>query len=494
MPGFKSIFQEGLDGARKVIKVGALSGLAGAGLLVGTEKAVADNPQSIINSTSENINQESANENEEDEKNVYSYGPRYDSIIRQNKEAQALKMAGKLEINVNNDDKKIEPESYDLRKVAQPALVLLHGLNEKKSANENMAKKFMEEHLKRAQAFDEYNNLINLINSIKAEILEFQEDKVNGRGTIPGYDSPYNDLITKATLKLKQAEIALDKNKNDREKIYNLKFDNIILGDKYQRYIDLAPKIFSEVERARTEAKLLIGGESYLKKLQAEFQCSLLEARHHQEVRLSNIDFVNYEFLSKAEMDSINREAGASDCLAFMVTNSNFIVLPFDLDTIEDQDNKPSFFELALHEFLHSATNADDGISMLAKKILSELSFEAVEMADKDDERRQNAMFSEPSERYTRFKALESDLAKNGIKEIGGDFTLEHYKKMMELYDNEKLSESAWSFIYFTKKIISDEERSYQVFKKLFDQVAFINNPRDYKHDVWNYEKTINQA
>ena len=44
MPGFKSIFQEGLDGARKVIKVGALSGLAGAGLLVGTEKAVADNP------------------------------------------------------------------------------------------------------------------------------------------------------------------------------------------------------------------------------------------------------------------------------------------------------------------------------------------------------------------------------------------------------------------------------------------------------------------
>ena len=65
---------------------------------------------------------------------------------------------------------------------------------------------------------------------------------------------------------------------------------------------------------------------------------------------------------------------------------------------------------------------------------------------------------------------------------------------MMELYDNEKLSESAWYFIYFTKKIISDEERSYQVFKKLFDQVAFINNPRDYKHDVWNYEKTINQA
>lgn len=261
----------------------------------------------------------------------------------------------------------------------------------------------------------------------------------------------------------------------------------------YSRY---ASHLFNLVEEARSEVRKIINSETYLLRLKDEFGCTTEEARKHQLVRSNNIENINYNFF---RYDKNSKRAGG------FIVNSNIIILPYNLKYDRDTDNNrltlEDFSRIARHEFWHAATNGDFGLSKIAKELLSQESFEYMNIGYLSDIM-QNSYQQDPSERYVRFKALESELEKFGIKRIGDMFTREHFDEMIKNYP--KFNENAQDFIKWTNgydktKNNYDADASYEIFKKIFNNIAFLNQRqdiqnKDYKHPDWNYKNPTNQA
>lgn len=491
MANFEKMLDQGTEKIKKVVKIGAI----GIGLGLGI-----NSPSFANEAKGGEINQDNVQNNSEFKKErertntIYSHGARYDYIINDNKRSQALKKSKKPDDTGNKDKSELKPDDYDLKKNSIPKLIFLSGLEERESLKEPDIKQYMEEYLKRAQVFADYEDINGAIKSLELELVNLRKGKKKGGAVLEGYRDPSDEKIIEVEENLKEFAVKLENNQTERKFINQEKFANLILKDSYKQYIELAPKIFGEVEDARKEAKRLISGDNYLTKLQAELGCSREKARQHQQTRLANIDFINYDFLSSAEIADIAKKANAGNPVSFRVTNSNFITLPFDLEEKinEDGESWPSLFELSFHEFIHCATNSESGMSAKAAEILSKKSFQEMEFKNEEEAKSVNAYYSESGERYARYKALEFDLAKFGVKKINEEFTFEIYKEMMTLYKDDKLSQASKAFIDFTKGSGKDEE-AYKCFREIFNEVASLESEGDnqekiYFHSGWDYK------
>ncbi len=240
----------------------------------------------------------------------------------------------------------------------------------------------------------------------------------------------------------------------------------------YQPYLDSALILFGKIESARQQAERLVGSAGYLPKIQAEFHCSPAVALEHQRVRVANIDISNYRFVSSQEMESFNEESVGS--VAYAIRGTNEILFVYTADSGEE-----NIYTTALHEFLHKATNSQAGLSDITTSLLSTWSFRTyrapAQISAQDSSHVQEMLAysdycSAAEERYVRFKILESELEKFGIKELGESFTLIHYERMMQLFTLEEIDSGAGWFIYFTKGY--DSPYGYQYFKKLFTSIG----------------------
>lgn len=360
-------------------------------------------------------------------------------------------------------NKSIKPEDYDLSKISD---LNLRDLKEKKSLNEDALKQIMLESLATTKAFNLAHNLV-----------------------------PDLEVASGQSIPTKSEE---------------------------EEYLKLAPELFSAIESARQEVKQIIGSSGYLTKLQQEFGCSLTEAKKHQETRLTNLELTNYALTSRNEVIDIYQKEfhDSSDfsqvVLAYASIRNNMIYFPYDYDfnacVRADQDkyqfdvSKHNLHNVARHEFLHRATNSNQGLSPKATKLL-EQSFLS-NTGNQEINKLYNKYFSIPTERYVRLKILEINLAELGVKNIGEEFTHEHFDKMMELYKNKKLGDDAVEFIEHTMyperaaeagnpKVLTDEyEEKFQIYKELFDEIAAADNdqPQQNPLNPAGNDKTKNKA
>jgi hypothetical protein len=403
---------------------------------------------------------------------------------------------------INTD---IKPEDYDFRNKGN---IDLKDLEEKKNLDSTTIHRTMLEALKRTRIHDNYwsagmslanaeNDSTNITREIKS---------IEKRGEL--IPSELTQRLIEAKKRIQRSREKFNFCKEEEKKAKNLKFNdiNITLTDRDKEYLKLTPALFKQLERARQEAKRLIDDESNLKKIKNEFHCSLKEARHHQQVRLSNIDLTNYDLLTVQELrDSLSRSNdNFHNAIAYANRDQNKITIPYDLRReftepgyeFSQADFEKEIYLTALHEFLHLATGANRGLSPHTVDLLSKTSFKKYSPEEIKNNLENNNYYSDPTERYVRFKSLESELENFGSKKIGENFTLEHYQKVIALYRDGKLWSDANELIKYTQNFDTDE--GYKIFKRMFDEIALLdtpeNNGKTYFHPNWDYVDNEDKA
>lgn len=279
----------------------------------------------------------------------------------------------------------------------------------------------------------------------------------------------------------------IKKLENKQNKLREGELD-ILAEDNLKAIYEKGPMIIESVENVRKKLFDVISSRQYLEKLQLEFNCSLDEAKKHQEVRFNNLKNVDIVFKSSIELKTptfFNNPAMAR-------YNSNFhqIELPYDLSI-------DKISELAIHELIHSIVMGDKGLSV---KAVSELN----SSADKNEKysQRLNNYFISPAERYVRLKMLELELDKLGIKKFGEKISKSGYKKMIQWLEESKdktdFSIDGVEFLETTKDL--DDEKGLETLNNLFEEIAdnqendSIKKDHDYRHPAWNYNNPDNLA
>jgi len=414
----------------------------------------------------------------------------------------------KMKITINQPGIKtmdIRPDDYDFRNIAPLDLRDLEG---KKSLDSNVINRVMLESLKKSAVYYESWSAGLTLGFAESDVSEIAE-KIK-RIEKPG-DKIQFELsreLEAAKEKLQRSKERFNLSKEEETKAKNLQFDEITikLTNQDKEYLKLAPALFRQIEDARQEAKRLVGDKSSLKKLEGEFQCSPKEAARHQQVRLSNINLANYDLLTVQELrNSLSKSSdNFHNAIGYADRSRNKIEIPYNLREelttpdyeFSQADFEKKIYEIALHEFLHLATGSNRGLSPQTVDLLSKLSFKKYSKEEIKSNSENNNYHSDPTERYVRFKSLESELAAHGVKKIGEEFTLEHYKKMIALYREGKLLSDANEFIKYTQDF--DTNTGYKIFKKLFDKIALLNNPgennKTYYHSGWDYEDKEKKA
>lgn len=359
------------------------------------------------------------------------------------------------EKNNSDSNKEVNPNKYDLSKTTK---LNLEDLDEKKSLNNEVVQRIMIESLKKTRKFKEKNFNSGVIDS------------------------------------------------DDNQK-------NFELSNLEKKYLESSPDFFAQIEAARQDVEKLISSNGYLEKLKEEFNCSLSEAKKHQEVRLNNVKLSNYIIESQAEVQDFyqkeNKDTTNFSALCYDTKHDNMIHFSYDYYTAElekaDQNEygfdlkQFNMYNLACHEFLHKATRRNLGLSVKASKLLVD-SFETDTVNISSPLMKQYLLV--PTERYVRIKILELDLQRLGIKKVGENFTYEHCQKLYDLIDDKKLGPNSIQFIYNTKYLegAGDEnspnkKNFYELYKKLLNEIAEVdnkeknNNQKDFYNPDWNYNQ-----
>jgi hypothetical protein len=269
----------------------------------------------------------------------------------------------------------------------------------------------------------------------------------------------------------------------DKDDIFNLKKqiikDNARIKQAKERLdirdIELAKekmaKIVSFVEDAKDELMKHISSDEYLDKLPKEMNISKGAAAEHQKIRVINIRNLSYEF---KKGDQIFMDSGGG--CAYYLSSTNKIVLPFDRDLTDSGANK-FFYETILHEILHESTQYEKGMSYKSIETL-EKSFKT---KYKDEPKEEREYYNDAGELIVRKQILDLEMEKLGLKKYGEKFTNEHYKKLLILKEENKLSSDALDFISHIKP---------EDFPKVINDLAELKNSGGtYYHSDWDYNQ-----
>jgi hypothetical protein len=374
------------------------------------------------------------------------------------------------DLSKNNIDENREnpiPEDYDLIKInskKENKKLNLSDLELKKSLDST----FIEQSILLSLSIEK----LNKETSTFSKILQKIQDTINTK----------KDISEEIRVSLVGQQEKIDEISNSINKKDFLKIKNE-LSENEKKYLDIAPKLYKIVESVRKEIILSIRSKDYLHKLQMEFNCSEKEAYNHQQVRLSNLNIANYLIVGPSE---VLKRSNNKTSTSFFNTNSNMIIICYSLDLTD-------FYDTVLHEMMHLVVNGEGGMSNSSINLLGKDSFGY----RSDYSKKNNEYLSSPTERYTRLKILERELANKNIKKIEEEFTYDHYLKMYDLYKKGKfLLPGSLDFLNFTKSKL-DVDKHFELIKKLFDEIAEIDKNKKgntYKDQNWNYENPTNLA
>lgn len=237
-------------------------------------------------------------------------------------------------------------------------------------------------------------------------------------------------------------------------------------------------EIISLVEQAKLDVIKHIGSYEYLEKLAEEMDISKKSAKAHVKVRINNIKNISYDLKNSEEISFDTEGTG----YAYYSSGTNKIALPYNIN-LEDAKEKEKFCESVTHEILHESTMANDGLSGTVEEYMRD-SFSPVEDEDRED----SIYFSDPAELIVRKQILDLNMEKNGIKKYGDEFKEEHYKKLLKLKEEGKLTPNENQLIDHIKKP--------EDFVNMMNGLAENKNEAkgDYHNPEWNYGDENNKA
>lgn len=219
-----------------------------------------------------------------------------------------------------------------------------------------------------------------------------------------------------------------------------------------------------------------IKSPEYLKKLMVEYNVDETEAKKHQETRLANLYNGEYSLTDK---------------------DPDFTSDEHSFETRLYKDTTKTGFS-AEHELLGHKIVDGNFISKRANKLLL-LSYQKFDpqspyfkdliKAEKEEDvndmvRILDNYFGSKGERFAYKQELEAEMATLGVKKYGEKFTPEHYKKLMELYHQGKLSKGSCRFIETTKA---------EYLERIFNEIASLGKDgKTFYNPQWNYEQPEN--
>ncbi len=215
-----------------------------------------------------------------------------------------------------------------------------------------------------------------------------------------------------------------------------------------------------------------LNSQAYLDKLILEYG-NKEAAQEHQKTRVANLYNGTYGLTDKTPHFSSDR--------------NNFEVLL----------SKDASAEVANHEILGHKIVDGDHFSKNASRLLVQ-SYKGFDPESKyfkslikidnpaeldDAIRILGNYFGDKTERFAFKEELEMEMISLNIKKYGEKFTQEHYQKLMDFYNQGKLSADACRFIETTKP---------EYFEQLFNEIAE-NSNENYYHSDWNYDENNSQ-
>jgi hypothetical protein len=383
----------------------------------------------------------------------------------------------KMEISILDTDKRQNPtpDSYDVRELFNRSENNQKNIQNNPEACRQMISSAIEAS-KMMTLTIERQNIDKKWWEINQLTLEL-EKKLN---SIPNKNSSeYKN--TADSLKQKNVELELI---GEESKYKTTLLNKIVSGEssdleaEKEKYKKNAPELIKQVEAARENVIKIISSDDYLEKIQKEFNCRREEAEKHQKIRISNVRLANCTFKSKKELEL------SMGCAA-AYNHNHTLLLPYD-------ESSEKISDLATHEFFHSSTIGNDGISLKAREIL-EKSFKNYS----DYSKHTNDYLSNPTERYVRLKLLDMELDRLNIKKIGEKFTKKHYDKMMKIFNDNSINKED-SLDENAKELIKTTIQSgsnYEDIKQLIDEIAMnqkneMATPEkggNYQYPGWDY-------
>jgi len=392
----------------------------------------------------------------------------------------------KIEISATTEKSKIsnpKPEDYDIEKMGT---LDLKYINEKKACDNEAAIKI----ISTAILFDHSYNHGKIVACV-AKLDEY----VGGRPEFSDMSLEDMKLASPEFSDLYE-EYQVEKEKLDdlyktimsastREAKERLNTENV--PESIKECVDNAHEILKLVESERANIIKSINSENYLKMLQIEFNCSLDEAKAHQKTRLKNVENVNYLFMSSKTLSDRHAASG------LFYPNTNIIIIPYDIDFMDNDSDKISvafFKEIVAHEFWHAATNATSGMSLSSKALL-EITRDQLKT---NDSSYNIEYYGDPTERYVRFKSLESELLEMKIWSKDKIFSRDCSDKMLEAYINKEFKHRD-SYEFIEVIVLSknnagyynqfDYEQLYLVFSQIFNSIASLETNKTYYPEQW---------
>jgi hypothetical protein len=365
------------------------------------------------------------------------------------------------------------PESYDIRENKNLYLSLENNKSKDpesliKDGILNSEKEFLDFFIKYAS--ERQLNLKEEIKSLKEKLLQGSNDSIA-------------NLIDDKEISLKKWISAKEEKEKDKIKLLsNLEDSKYEMTDKDFKILENSNEIVKTFNLAKDTLVDIMSSPDYLKKLKKEFNCSLEEAKKHQETRINNIKMTDCKFMSSKFLNSVTESS------AFYLKKDHLVAVPYDKSSDE-------LFDLAIHELLHASTLGNSGISTKAKDLLTG-SF----AGDKFLEENESEYFKDATERYARLKILEIELERLGIKKIGESLTKDQYDKLLEnsidkifakdQKDKKFLNKNAMEFLDFLN-MEDGKSGGYEILKKMLDEIAMDDTTEDakgdYIHNDWNY-------
>lgn len=187
--------------------------------------------------------------------------------------------------------------------------------------------------------------------------------------------------------------------------------------------------VFNVKEKARKHIK----SNDFLKKLSDEMKISKAEAVFYQIARLKNINRLNINIVSLAEINLEINGKPSGNTLAYYDGKNN-IYIPFDVDinTLE---------ESIMHEILHGTTYGNEGILEEIQNKLRQSTLEGT-----------SDYLSDPGERLVRKQILDMEMDRLGILKYGEKFTFKHWIELKQFYNEGKLSPNCEEIIETTSR------------------------------------------
>jgi hypothetical protein len=211
-------------------------------------------------------------------------------------------------------------------------------------------------------------------------------------------------------------------------------------------------RLFEEFNRAKQDLLLQIGSPEYLQKMQ-NFGYSEKKAKQHALTRAKNISLMSCDIYFEIQSDDINiapdtagqykHQVVISPRLEIKIDKEHKISFsdPFNNSPLKKRRNEKSFFAIYaridnpsimyacfLHELLHAAVRAGEGISQEEEKV-----FKLIFTDSKSEKLLGNIYEYSYIENYARLAGTRTIMINKGIMKYGEPFTPEHYEALKKI-------------------------------------------------------------